>query len=62
MGTLVINKDRITEVLSKMPNQVVIDDFIEQIIISAKLEKALAQFESGEFLTSEELDAEIDKW
>jgi hypothetical protein len=46
----------------KAPNNIFIDDFIEQIIVSAKIEKALDQLANGQFLTSEQLDEEIKKW
>jgi hypothetical protein len=62
MGALVIEKEKIQEMLNKAPDNIVIDDFIDQIIITAKIEKALDQFAHGEYLTSEELDEEIKKW
>jgi hypothetical protein len=34
----------------------------DEAIILEKIEIALKQLESGEFLTSEELDKEIDSW
>ena len=62
MGALVIEKEKIQELLDSAPDNVVIDDFIDQIIISAKIEKALDQLANGQFLTSEQLDEEIEKW
>jgi hypothetical protein len=62
MGALIIEKEKIQELLDSAPDSVVIDDFIDQIIISAKIEKALDQLANGQFLTSEQLDEEIEKW
>jgi predicted transcriptional regulator len=62
MGALIIEKKKIREMLSEFPENVVIEDFIDKIIITAKIEKALDQFEKGEYMTSEELDEEIKKW
>ena len=62
MNALVIDKDTIQGVLSDFPKDVVIEDFIDQLIIAAKLDKALDQLDKGEYLTSEELDEEIKKW
>ena len=62
MGTLIIEKEKIQEMLNNAPDNIIIDDFIDQIIISAKIEKALDQLANGQFLTSEELDDEIKKW
>ena len=62
MGALIIEKEKIQELLDSAPDSVVIDDFIDQIIISAKIEKALDQLANGQFLTSKQLDEEIEKW
>ena len=62
MGALIIEKEKIQELLDSAPDNVVIDDFIDQIIISAKIEKALDQLANGQFLTSAQLDEEIEKW
>jgi len=62
MGALVLDKGKIMEMLIDFPKDVKIDDFIDRIIITAKIEKALDQLDKGEYLTSEELDEEIKKW
>ena len=62
MGALIIEKERIQEILNNAADSVFIEDFIDQIIISAKIEKALEQLANGQFLTSEQLDEEIEKW
>ena len=62
MGSLVIDKEKIQELLDSAPDHVVIDDFIDQLIVSAKIEKALDQLANGQYLTSEQLDDEIKKW
>jgi len=62
MDTLVIDKEKIMEMLVDFPDSVKIEDFIDKIIITAKIDKALDQLNNGEYLTSEELDEEIKKW
>ncbi|MES2064040.1 MAG: hypothetical protein V4456_19105 [Bacteroidota bacterium] len=62
MGTLSIEKVKIQEMLNNSPDNIEIEDFIDQIIITAKIEKALDQLANGDFLTSEQLDEEINKW
>jgi len=57
-----LDKGKIMEMLIDFPKDVKIDDFIDRIIITAKIEKALDQLDKGEYLTSEELDEEIKKW
>ncbi len=62
MADLALNKERIIEVLDNFPATVLIEDFIDKIVITAKIEKGLEQFDRGEYMTSEELDKEIEKW
>jgi len=62
MQNLIIEKEKIQEILNNAPENIIIEDFIDQIIISAKIEKALDQLANGQFLTSEQLDEEIEKW
>jgi hypothetical protein len=62
MGSLVIDKEKVQELLNSAPDNIIIDDFIDKIIISAKLETALDQLANGQFMTSEQLDEEIKKW
>ena len=62
MGNLVIDKEKIQELLDSSADHVVIDDFIDQLIVSAKIEKALDQLANGQYLTSEQLDDDIKKW
>ena len=62
MRNLVIEKEKIQVLLDSAPDHVVIDDFIDQLIVSAKIEKALDQLANGQYLTSEQLDDEIKKW
>jgi hypothetical protein len=62
MTDLALNKEKIIAVLDDFPTLVLLEDFIDKMIITAKIEKALEQFDRGEYMTSEELDQEIEKW
>ncbi|MGY3213692.1 hypothetical protein [Mucilaginibacter sp. HD30] len=62
MEALIIGKEKIQAMLNKAPENINIDDFIDEIIVTAKVEKALEQIARGEYLTSEQLDEEIKKW
>lgn len=62
MDTLVMDKEKIVEMLDEFPQSVILEDFIDRITITAKIEKGLDQFDKGEYMTSEELDEEIKKW
>jgi len=62
MSELALNKEKIIAVLDDFPTSVLLEDFIDKMIITAKIEKAREQFENGEYLTEEELDEEMKKW
>ena len=57
-----LTKNKVKELVDHMPDTFSVDDLVEQIIILQKIEIARKQIENGEFLTEEELDAEIEKW
>jgi predicted transcriptional regulator len=62
MDILVMDKEKIVEMLKEFPQSVILEDFIDRITITAKIEKGLDQFDKGEYMTSEQLDEEIKKW
>jgi hypothetical protein len=55
-------KDKVQELVKHMPETFSVDDIVSEIILLQKIEIARAQIKSGEFLTEEELDKEIDSW
>jgi hypothetical protein len=59
---MVITKGELQHILDAMPDKVDVEEVFDKILISAKIEQALDQLASGQFLTSEQLDEEIEKW
>lgn len=57
-----LTKDKVKELVDHMPDTFSVDDLVERVIILQKIETARKQVLNGEFLTENELDAEIDKW
>nr|WP_067058886.1 hypothetical protein [Mucilaginibacter sp. L294] len=57
-----LTKDKVKELVDHMPDTFSVDDLVERVILLQKIETARKQVLNGEFLTEEELDAEIDKW
>lgn len=57
-----LNKDKVKELVDHMPETFSVDDIVEEIILMQKIEIARNQIQSGDFLTDEELDKDIDKW
>ena len=57
-----LKKDKINLALARLPDNFSVYEFIDEVILSLKIEKALKQYENGEFLTAEELEEEIKTW
>ena len=48
--------------MEEMPEKFSVDDFLDKIISTKKIEIALERQKKGEFVTEEELDDEVKKW
>ena len=57
-----ISKKWVLQLLEEMPEKFSVDDFLDKIISTKKIEIALERQKKGEFLTEEELDDEVKKW
>lgn len=57
-----LTKAKVKELVDHMPDTFSVDDLVERVILLQKIETARKQVLNGEFLTEDELDAEIDKW
>ncbi len=57
-----LTKDKVKELIDHMPDTFSVDDLVEEVILLQKIEIAREQFKNGDFLTEDELDAEISKW
>ncbi|TWR30387.1 hypothetical protein FPZ43_05445 [Mucilaginibacter pallidiroseus] len=57
-----LSKDKVKELVDHMPENFSVDELVEEVILLQKIESARQQVGSGDYLTDEELDAEIDKW
>jgi len=57
-----LTKERIIETIQNMPDNFSVDDILERIIFVAKVEKALAESEKGNVITTEEAKQKLAKW
>ena len=62
MKALTLSKESILKILNDFPQEVVLEDFIDGLIITAKINMAREQVRNGEYLTEKEMDDEIAKW
>lgn len=59
---MIITKNDLQHIVDTMPEKADVEDVFDKILLSAKIEQALDQLAKGQFLTSEQLDEEINKW
>jgi hypothetical protein len=57
-----LTKEKIHELVDRMPEGFSLEDIIERMILLQKLEIAREQIRNGDYLTEEEFDKEVDSW
>lgn len=55
-------KDEVREILSRLPDEVSLEDIQYHIYVRQKIERGLQNVEEGRTLTQEELERRIAKW
>lgn len=57
-----ITKTALKATLEKLPENIVLDDLIEKIVVMDKIERGNTLSEKGETISEEDLDNEMSKW
>lgn len=57
-----LTKQKIISIVENLPEPIVLDDVLEQIVLIEKIETGLAQSQRGEIIPDEELDARLAQW
>jgi hypothetical protein len=57
-----LTKEKVKELVDHMPDTFSVDELVGEIILLQKIEIAREQFKNGDFITDDELDAEIETW
>ncbi|SPF49175.1 conserved hypothetical protein [Syntrophobacter sp. SbD1] len=55
-------KEQIIELVRSMPNNVTVDDVIEELYFKLQVDQGLAELDSGESLPHEEVERRLSKW
>jgi len=55
-------RDKVISGLSKLPDNVTIDDILDQIILVEKIEKGIDQSNKNQIIPDEELEQRLGKW
>jgi hypothetical protein len=57
-----ISKKNFLKSIDTMPEELSVDQLFERILILQKIEQGLDDIDNGRFISSEDLDKEIEKW
>jgi len=57
-----LNKKQLIETLDQLPEEILLDDLIDELILLDKIERGNKQSENGEIITEDELEKEMEKW
>ena len=55
-------KEKVISSINKLPDNVSIDDILDQIILVEKIEKGIDQSDRNQIVPDEELDQRLGKW
>ena len=56
-----MKKETLLEVANSMPDEFHVDEIISHIIINEKIDKVIADYKAGHYLTSEEVGQKIEE-
>ena len=57
-----IKKKQLKETLEHLPEEFLLEDFMDQLILLDKIERSDTQSENGEVISEDELEKEMQKW
>jgi predicted transcriptional regulator len=57
-----ITKDKLLQVINKMPENFNIDDLIEEFVLLSKIEHGLADVELGRVYSDKQVAEKMEKW
>ena len=55
-------KDKVIQGLNKLPDTVTIDDILDHIILTEKIEIGIDQSNNNQVINDNELDKRLEKW
>lgn len=60
--TIMLNKDLVRQQMENLPDNFSLEEFIERMILIAKIEAAEKQTDKHEVLSEDEVKKEIESW
>ena len=57
-----LTQERVIETVKALPSEFSLDDLFDKLIVIEKINKGMKQIENGEYMTTEELKENLEKW
>jgi len=57
-----MKKSAVIESISKLPDEVTIDEIVERLIVIEKIEKGRKEVQAGKLNTEQQAKAKLNKW
>lgn len=57
-----ISKEKLIEAINQLPNEFSIDDVLEKVILTMKIEKGIEQSDNDQIISDENLEKELPTW
>ena len=57
-----LKKSQLIETIQNMPEDIVLDDLLDSLVLIQKVETGLEQSKSGQTLTTEQAKQKLEKW
>jgi hypothetical protein len=57
-----LTKEKVIDAINKLPGEFSLEDVIDELLLLEKVEKGLAQSDSNEVISDEDLDKELPEW
>ncbi len=57
-----LTQERVIETVRALPSEFSLDDLFDKLIVIEKINKGMKQIENGEYMTTEELKENLEKW
>ena len=57
-----ITKEKLIQVINKMPDNINIDDIIEELVVLSKIEHGLADVKAGRVYSDKQVAEKMGKW
>lgn len=57
-----LTKDKVIELIKGLPDDITVDDIMEELYFKSQVDEGLAQFDRGEAIPHEDVEKRMSRW